>query len=121
MKFSELEKLSGGRILQLFRDNAINYLIIDSRKALVAPESLFFAISGERHNGHQYIQSLYEAGVRQFVIEREINITAFPKANFLLADSSLSVLQAIAIVHRNQFTIPVIGITGSNGKTIIKE
>ncbi len=121
MKFSELEKISGGKILQLFRDSEINYLIIDSRKALIARESLFFAISGERHDGHQYIQSLYVAGVRQFVVEKEINMTSFPEANFLMVTSSLAVLQAIVVVHRNQFPIPVIGITGSNGKTIIKE
>ena len=121
MKFSELEKISEGKTLQLFRDSAIHYLIIDSRKALVTPESVFFAICGERHDGHQYIQSLYESGVRQFVLERKIDLSIFPEGNFLLAESSLATLQGIVVAHRQQFSIPVIGITGSNGKTIIKE
>jgi alanine racemase len=121
MTFSDLEKISGGRILQLFRDSEIKYLVMDSRKALIAPESLFFAINGERHDGHHYIPSLYVAGIRQFVLEKEIDIAPFPEANFLIATSSLAVLQAIVTNYRNQFVLPVIGITGSNGKTIIKE
>jgi alanine racemase len=121
MKFSELKEICKGKVLQLPRDRFITYLITDSRKILASEESIFFAIDGERHDGHQYISSLYENGVRQFIIEKQIDLSAFSEGSFLLVSSSLNALQQIAKVHRSQFSIPVIGITGSNGKTVIKE
>jgi alanine racemase len=87
----------------------------------VAEGAVFFAIFGERHDGHQFVAELYHLGIRQFVIERELALASFPEGNFLLAPSSLSALQSLAAHHRRQFSIPVIGVTGSNGKTIIKE
>jgi alanine racemase len=121
MKFSALKEICKGQELQLPRDRSITYLITDSRKILASEESVFFAIDGERHDGHQYISSLYENGVRQFIIEKQIDLSAFPEASFLLVSSSLNALQQIAKTHRSRFSIPVIGITGSNGKTVIKE
>ena len=121
MNFSELEKISGGKILRLNKDRKVTYLLTDSRKVLVSEESLFFAINGERHDGHQFIESLYQSGIRQFVVEKKLNEQNYPEANFLLTDSAVHTLQSIATYHRKQFSLPVIGITGSNGKTIIKE
>ncbi|HEY5823988.1 MAG TPA: bifunctional UDP-N-acetylmuramoyl-tripeptide:D-alanyl-D-alanine ligase/alanine racemase [Cyclobacteriaceae bacterium] len=121
MNFSELEKISGSQILRLTKDNKITYLLTDSRKVLISGEALFFGIAGERHDGHQFIESLYQSGIRQFVVERKIDHSLYPEANFLLVASAIHALQSIVAFHRKQFSLPVIGITGSNGKTIIKE
>ncbi|MES2837423.1 MAG: bifunctional UDP-N-acetylmuramoyl-tripeptide:D-alanyl-D-alanine ligase/alanine racemase [Bacteroidota bacterium] len=103
-------------------EQAIQYLIIDSRKVNFPDKSLFFAIKGERNNGHDYINDLYQKGVRNFVVsEKELNLTLFPEASFLFVENTLQALQKLAAHHRKQFSIPVIGITGSNGKTVVKE
>ena len=120
MLFSDLEKITRGKTLQLFRDQQIITLLTDSRKALVAEGAIFFAIGGLHHDGHQFIARLYEQGVRQFIIERPVADT-IKEANVLLVDSSISALQRIVASHRSGISAPVIGITGSNGKTIIKE
>ncbi len=98
----------------------INYLLIDSRKIVFPNQSLFFALIGARRNGHDFIEEAYERGVRNFVISEPLK-TTFVDANFLLVDNTLKALQTIAAYHRKQFQYPVIGITGSNGKTIVKE
>jgi len=105
----------------LSTDRPIMHLITDSRKAIAQEGSVFFAINGDHHDGHQYIQPLYEAGIRQFVVEKDIPTQKFTGANFLKVNSSIQALQHIVAHLRAQFKIPVIGITGSNGKTIIKE
>lgn len=99
----------------------VEYLLLDSRKIQSAPSSLFFAIKGFRRDGHQFIPELYEKGVRNFVISEKIANKDFPEGNFLLVKDTLAALQQVAAFHRKQFNIPVIGITGSNGKTIVKE
>ncbi len=121
MNFSELEKIGQGRIIQQVADLPIIDLVIDSRKVVLSKGSLFFAIAGPRNNGHDYISELYNLGIRQFVVEQEIETQSFPDANFMLTDSSVRILQALAIIHRTENPLPVIGITGSNGKTIVKE
>ena len=83
--------------------------------------SLFFALFGPRRDGHTFIPDLYLRGVRSFIIYRKIELKDFPEANFILVDSSLKALQTLAAFHRQQFDLPVVGITGSNGKTIVKE
>ncbi len=100
----------------------IKNLLIDSRKLSNAETSLFFAIKGERHDGHAYLSDLYEKGVRNFVVSSLPKDTAlFAGANFLHVKDTLLALQQLCAFHRQQFKIPVIGITGSNGKTIVKE
>ncbi|MEJ1236749.1 bifunctional UDP-N-acetylmuramoyl-tripeptide:D-alanyl-D-alanine ligase/alanine racemase [Chryseolinea sp. T2] len=121
IRFSELPQLLNGKLLQFSEEVAIETISIDSRKTGTASDTLFIAIAGERHNGHDYLQPLYDAGLRNFIVERNVPTEAFPSANVLLVSSSVTALQRLAEVHRHQFTIPVIGITGSNGKTIIKE
>jgi alanine racemase len=121
MNFTGLEITTTGKIIQLVADCPITNLILDSRKVVLSEGALFFAIAGPRNNGHDYISDLYNLGIRQFVIEKSIDIQNFPKANFFLTNSAVDVLQALAAIHRSGFTIPIVGITGSNGKTIIKE
>lgn len=119
--FQDLTGITNGKVIQLALNRNINHLIIDSRKAITTEDALFFAIKGDRHDGHLFITNLYQSGLRQFIVEKEINIEHFPQGNFLKVDSAVDALQKIGSFHRSQFQIPVIGITGSNGKTIIKE
>jgi len=102
-------------------DAPIDHLLIDSRKLHSPADSLFFAISGERRDGHQFIDDLYKKGVRHFVVKENIDHQQYPGASFLKVNDVLQALQDLAAFHRSQFKIPVIGITGSNGKTVVKE
>jgi Alr-MurF fusion protein len=101
----------------------ISQLLTDSRK-LVSPEnSLFFALQSQNNDGHKYVKPLLEQGVRYFVVcnMQQIWLTEFPDAVFILVDNPLWALQQLAAHHRKQFHYPVVAITGSNGKTIVKE
>ncbi|MGZ3834708.1 MAG: bifunctional UDP-N-acetylmuramoyl-tripeptide:D-alanyl-D-alanine ligase/alanine racemase [Mucilaginibacter sp.] len=100
-------------------DNTISTLLTDSRRISNAAEGLFFALSGRR-NGHEFVAEAYAAGVRNFVVKQQTDIK-MPEANFLLVDDVLVALQQLAAHHRSRFNLEVIGITGSNGKTIVKE
>ena len=99
----------------------ITHLLIDSRQVIFPKQSLFFALSGKRQDGHDYIKDAYDKGVRSFVVNKKIDCTPYPDANFILVKKVLKSLQNIARHHRSSFNLPIIGITGSNGKTIIKE
>ena len=110
-----------GRFIQSHKDNAVEYILLDSRRLIFPATSLFFALPGPRRDGHDFIPELYERGVRNFVIDKTINVDAFQDANIILVSNSLHALQQLAAFHSQQFDIPVIGITGSNGKTIVKE
>ncbi|WP_140938864.1 bifunctional UDP-N-acetylmuramoyl-tripeptide:D-alanyl-D-alanine ligase/alanine racemase [Sphingobacterium lumbrici] len=99
----------------------ISELVYDSRKIRDVKESVFFAIKSSR-DGHQFIADAYDKGIRSFVIsDIGFSISPYPDANFIWVEDTLKAIQALAAVHRKQFDIPVIGITGSNGKTIVKE
>jgi len=99
----------------------VQHLLTDSRKIVSAPASLFFAIKGDRRDGHEFIDDLHQAGVRNFVISDNTVPSKYPDCNFIITTDTLSALQLLAAQHRSRFTFPVIGITGSNGKTIVKE
>ncbi|RUT78489.1 bifunctional UDP-N-acetylmuramoyl-tripeptide:D-alanyl-D-alanine ligase/alanine racemase [Ancylomarina longa] len=102
----------------------IHSLSIDSRSLIIPNEALFFALQGERHDGHSHIIELYEKGVRAYVVSNKDSILPdeeFGDAAFILVDNTLTALQSLAQYHRNRFSYPVLGITGSNGKTIVKE
>ena len=100
---------------------AIEHLVVDSRKIVFPKTSLFFALRGPRRDGHEFIKEAYEKGVREFVISRHTNTANYPEANFFKVKDVLKALQILAAIHRAGFNYPVIGITGSNGKTIVKE
>ena len=102
-------------------DNPIEYISFDSRKFFFPSTSLFIALKGPRRNGHSFIPDLYKKGVRNFIVCEEIKSEDLPDANILFVKEGLKALQQLAAFHRKQFNIPVIGITGSNGKTIVKE
>ncbi len=103
-------------------DSRISQLLTDSRKLILPDEALFFAIATQRNNGMNYIAELYQKGVRNFVISNpDFDTSPYSGANFLLVENTLKALQNLAAKHRRKFDIPVIGITGSNGKTVVKE
>ena len=102
---------------------AIGWLLTDSRSLCFPEQTLFFALRTSRNDGHRYIADLYRRGVRNFVVERlpDEGTDRFADANFLRVPSPLAALQRLAERHRDEFQIPVVGITGSNGKTWVKE
>ena len=104
-------------------DAAIGWLLTDSRSLCFPEQTLFFALRTSRNDGHRYIADLYRRGVRNFVVERlpDEGTDRFADANFLRVPSPLAALQRLAERHRDEFQIPVVGITGSNGKTWVKE
>lgn len=100
----------------------IQWLLTDSRSLCFPHQTLFFALVTRRGDGHNYIRNLYERGVRNFVVSTlPDHMEELEDTNFLLVPDTLAALQKLAATHRTRFDLPVIGITGSNGKTIIKE
>ena len=96
-------------------------LAYDSRKLVDLDQGLFFALKGRR-DGHSFIPEVYEAGIRNFVIsDKSVISKKYAGANFYLVEDVLKALQTLTRFHRKLFSYPVIGITGSNGKTIVKE
>ena len=105
-----------------FEDLNISLLLTDSRSLKSPAETLFFAIKSKSNDGHRFIEELYKKGVRNFVTEQNLPIfSTFKGANIIKVEKSVKAMQKIAAAHRRKFKIPVIGITGSNGKTIVKE
>ncbi|MBR0049652.1 MAG: bifunctional UDP-N-acetylmuramoyl-tripeptide:D-alanyl-D-alanine ligase/alanine racemase [Prevotella sp.] len=102
------------------QDVNVRWLLTDSRSLCFPEETLFFAIHTKRNDGHRYLDELYRRGVRSFVVEQ---VPDHPQedANYLKVPSTLAALQRLAERHRDEFSIPVVGITGSNGKTMVKE
>lgn len=125
----QIAELTDARCILANEVAPIDWLLTDSRSLAFPEETLFFALNTKRNNGANYIADLYDRGVRNFVISpNETEVKAdetiaanYPHANFLLVPDTLKALQKLAEQHRAQFDIPVIGITGSNGKTIVKE
>ncbi len=117
----QLAEIIGGTLISSGTEGRINILLTDSRNLTHAETSLFFALKGERHDGHKFIGELIGQGVRNFVVSEPPTADWKAAANFILVPDSLIALQQLAKAHRNRFHLPVIGITGSNGKTIVKE
>jgi len=121
MKLNKIAQLIGATENNI-PDQPINWLLTDSRSLSFPAESLFFAIHTARNNGHNYIQELYQQNLRYFVVsEMHPEYSKLTGAVFLKVTDTLQALQHLAAEHRASFKIPVIGITGSNGKTVVKE
>ena len=118
----EIAEACDGELYPGSVQSTIKNLLIDSRKYSFPAESVFFALTGERHDGHNYLGDLYLNNVRNFIVSRiPVNKADFHEANFILVNDTLLALQQVSAMHRSRFSVPVIGITGSNGKTILKE
>ena len=125
--FLSLRGLLAGRLLQAPADPAaeVHHLLLDSRRVGLPAGAAFFALRGPSHDGHHYLPALYGQGVRLFVVEADAalpgGLAAYPEAGIIEVASPLAALQALAAAHRAKFSGPVLAITGSNGKTIVKE
>lgn len=123
MEYS-IKEIAGiiGASAKKLHDSKISILLTDSRRLSFPEQSLFFALQTKSNDGHAYIQGLYKLRVRNFVVSEERpEFASMPGANFLVVKDTLRALQKLAAYHRKQFNIPIVGITGSNGKTIVKE
>jgi len=119
---SEIPKILDAQSFSLCHPNdRIEHCLLDSRQIIFPKTTLFFAIKGQRHDGHQFLPELYEQDIRNFVVSEKIDSRKFPGANFIFVTKTLDALQKLARHHRHQFALQAIGITGSNGKTIVKE
>ncbi|HEY1021452.1 MAG TPA: Mur ligase family protein, partial [Flavisolibacter sp.] len=114
---SKVCTILNGRLMQA-GEREIRHLLYDSRRIQHPETSLFFAIKTAHNDGHRYLAEAYQKGVRAFVVSEEV---ALEDAAVIRVDDTLAALQKLAAWHRSQFSIPVIGITGSNGKTVVKE
>jgi alanine racemase len=110
-----------GKFILQSSDDGIEHLVYDSRRIQQPASSLFFALKTSHNDGHKFLSDAYRKGVRNFIVSEPADYTALIDCNIVLVDDSMEALQKLAAFHRGHFSIPVIGITGSNGKTIIKE
>ena len=117
---SEIARMIGVKAT-IVDDRPIQDLLTDSRTYIGGDGFLFFALKSGKNDGHHYIDELYRKGVKSFVVSDKVDEIEFPNANFLRVENTLYALQNLASAHRKKFSYPVIGITGSNGKTVIKE
>jgi len=121
---ADIEKTSGGDfLLSSNPDAVIEHLLIDSRKLLFPSSTLFFTLPGPRRQGSAFVKDLYDKGVRNFIVNTSFIFLPqdFELANIIVVKNVLQALQQLTAHHRSRFVFPVIGITGSNGKTIVKE
>ncbi|PWK26755.1 alanine racemase [Arcicella aurantiaca] len=113
---------------QLPIQTSAQYLLNDSRQLSSPQRSIFFAIKGLHHDGHQFLDDLYRKGIREFVVERNAltptllrELDRMPEAKIWQVENSILAMQEVAKRHREQYNFPIIAITGSNGKTVVKE
>jgi len=115
-----LAEVTGSRILDTWpEEQIVTRLLFDSRKLTIPQGTLFIAIPGRNNDGHRFVHDLYNRGVRHFLVSRNIELPG--PANVLLVLDTIKALQDMAAYHRRQLQAPILGITGSNGKTIVKE
>ncbi len=118
----QIRKWSNGTWLNKANENAVvESIIIDSRNIDKPEGSLFIALKTSLRDGHAYIPDCWQKGVRNFLVSGDVDVSKYPDANFIKTTDTLKSLQQLAAHHRSRFNLPVIGITGSNGKTMIKE
>ncbi len=128
LDISILTEIIKGESIKLFNSsNRVGDIVIDSRKGNFQKDDIFFCIKGPNHDGHKFINEAYERGIRQFVIETMPDGFSTSDGddlndiNIILVKNSIEALQNLAAYHRRKHNIPIVAITGSNGKTIIKE
>ncbi|MFT3737901.1 MAG: bifunctional UDP-N-acetylmuramoyl-tripeptide:D-alanyl-D-alanine ligase/alanine racemase [Breznakibacter sp.] len=121
MQLRQIAQIVNGRPIGN-ADAIYKKIVTDSRKVISASESIFIALKGENHDGHKYISELWERGLSGFIVSGSFDIDALPHgANAVCVDNTLDALQALAAHHRQSLGYPIAAITGSNGKTIVKE
>ncbi len=119
---SKIFEITGAAVLSRHHNFTVTSLITDSRQIVNADDHVvFIALHGEHYNGNMFFNDAYNKGIRNFIIDESIEITSYPETNILIVANTTLAMQQIAAYHRKEFRIPVIGITGSNGKTMVKE
>lgn len=118
---SDIARICSGRLLLKANDEQIDNIYFDSRKISRTSNSIFLALKSKASDGHHFINDAYQKGIRSFIVQDDYRDNAYPDASFIIVEDTLSAIQVLAKHHRQSFNIPVIGITGSNGKTIVKE
>lgn len=121
ISITTIQKWTSGAWIQQAEDMPVDELCIDSRKIAHPEIALFIALKTRHRDGHSFIAGAYEKGVRCFLVSEAVDVANFPDANFIKVADTLHALQLLATANRKQYKLPVIGITGSNGKTIVKE
>lgn len=116
-RLAEMARAAGGTLTG--PDRNVRYLSIDSRQPFDPDHTLFVALTGQNHDGHRYLGQLRQKGLHCFMVEHAGQL--LPGDSAIVVEDSLKALQALAAWHRAQFSLPVVGITGSNGKTVVKE
>ena len=111
-------KIISGSFIQFSKKDKVSDLSYDSRKIQAAEKNLFFALKTSHADGHLFIENAYNKGIRNFVVMQQVDAGLLHNANIILVEDTFPALQNLAAFHRSQFSFPVIGITGSNGKTI---
>ncbi|MDR1886333.1 MAG: bifunctional UDP-N-acetylmuramoyl-tripeptide:D-alanyl-D-alanine ligase/alanine racemase [Prevotellaceae bacterium] len=119
-KLCEIADIVGGTCVG--NDVVINHVFVDSRNCIHSTETaLFVALRGERHDGHDYVEELYAKGIRNFIVNKTFPAENVAGGNIVFVDDTLAAIRAVAANYRDTFAFPVLGITGSNGKTCVKE
>jgi len=119
-RLSEIAALTGGRLYG--RDLRTTGVVTDSRSCTFAEGALFVAMRGQRHDSHAFLRAMYDRGVRVFMVERDEEAAQLPDdAGYVVVDRAIDALQRWAAEHRKRLRGKVVGITGSNGKTVVKE
>lgn len=119
--YNDIQDITKGKVLVHECNSSIQSVAFDTRKIADGNSVLFFALTGEFRNGHAFIEEAYKKGVRQFVISESIDISTFENSTFIQVENTLWALQEISKNHRQKFNYPIVGITGSVGKTMVKE
>ncbi len=121
IKASEIESVVKGKLLSSGKELLIDNLLLDSRKIAHPSSSLFIPIVTNRRNAHQFMDDVLQGGVSCFLVSEEVNLATYHDCWIIKVENTLTALQQLVAWHRATFSIPIIGITGSNGKTIVKE
>ena len=116
---SQIAQICGGEHVGV--DVEVCDIVTDSRSCVFGDGAMFVAMKGVNHDSHNFIADMYQCGVRAFLVERDINIDTLSGSGYVLVRNSLEALQHLAAYHREHFNGVVVGITGSNGKTVVKE
>lgn len=119
----QIAEITGSKLIGK-NSRTLNFFLTDSRAVQSAADTLFIALKTGRNNGHNYIASLIASGVKSFLVqEGEVDPSQYKDDDltFIISKNPLQSLQVLAKYHRTRFSMPVIGITGSNGKTVVKE
>jgi alanine racemase len=116
-----IAKWCHGSFIAHANSSFVEELVIDTRKIAQPEQAIFIPIKTQRRDGHIFIADAYGKGIRNFLVEQEVDVAPYAGANFILVKNTMQALQQIVAAYRRQFQIPVIGVTGSNGKTVVKE